>query len=161
MMSEVGTPEDPAGLRLVSRWAAVASALVAIVPTTLVVVNELGSEFAEGGTVESHEVVTLAFTTVVVVAIAFALIASALRSTARPELFLAAAIGGLTAFGLLTFWLAGAYAVATALAIVAWITGRTTGGPLLEAELVVFIASAAAVFVLYAGENALSAAVMR
>jgi hypothetical protein len=156
MMPEVAAPQDPARRRLVSRSAAGASALIALLPTLLVVVNELESEFAEGETIESHEVVTIAFIVVVVVGIAFGLITSTLRSIARPELFLAAATGALIAVGMLTFWLGGAYAVAAALAIVAWRAGRMADGTSIAAQMVAPFVSAAAVFALSVGENALS-----
>jgi hypothetical protein len=98
--------------------------------------------------------VTIGFVVVVLGAISFALIASALPSTAHPELSLAAATGGFIALGLITAWFAGVYAVATGLSIIAWSAGRTSEGPSIAAQLVAAFASAAAVFAV--AENALS-----
>ena len=156
MMSEVTALQVPAPRRRVSRWAAGASALIAIVPTAFVVVNELESEFEDGGTIESHEVVTLAWVVVVLAAISLSLGVSALKSTTHPEWYLAAATGGFVGLGLITAWLAGFYALATVASAVAWWTGRTPGGPTAAAQGAIAVVSAAAVFALYLGENALS-----
>jgi hypothetical protein len=158
MMSDVAVPRARDRRRLVSAWAAGLSAFIAIAPTALILGLEIRSEF-DDGVPEPGEVVTMGFFILVLGAITFALSRSALRSTPHPELHLGAAAGGLIALGLITTWFGGIYAVAAGLSIVAWIAGRTTGGASITAQLAVALASAAAVVVLYVGENALSAAV--
>ena len=156
MTVDVAASQGEDRRRVVSRWAAGLSAFVAIAPTTFVLVEELRSEFEGGGSIEPHEVVTIGFVVVVLGAISFALIVSALPSTAHPELSLAAATGGFVALGLITGWFGGVYAVAAGLSIVAWSAGRTSEGPSIAAQLVAAFASVAAVIALSVAENVLS-----
>jgi hypothetical protein len=76
-------------------------------------------------------------------------------SAYRPELYLSAATGALFAFGFVTVWYVGPYAVAGVISGVAWLTGQRKVGPSAALQVVVLFTTAIGIVAVLVGVGTL------